>query len=130
MARILYCWEIGEDLGHMASFAPLATALRDRGHQVYLALREVQHSEPMMGRLGLPVLQAPVWHGIPPGASAQPASYAEILFHFGYLDVSGLTAMLRAWRDLLALVTPDLIIADHAPTALLAARSLGIRRIT
>ena len=114
----------------MASFVPLAIALREGGHQVSLALREVQRSEPLLAPTGLPILQAPVWHGVPPGAPPEPVNYAEILYHFGYLDAAGLTAMLRAWRGLLALAAPDLVIADHAPTALLAARSLGICRVT
>jgi hypothetical protein len=47
---------------------------------------------------------------------------------FGYLDASRSTAMIKAWTGLMSLIAPDLIIANHAPTALIAARVLGIPR--
>jgi hypothetical protein len=37
--------------------------------------------------------------------------------------------MVEAWRNLYRLVCPDLVLFDHAPTALLAARGLDLRRV-
>jgi UDP:flavonoid glycosyltransferase YjiC (YdhE family) len=128
--RILYVWEIGEDLGHITQFLPLALELRRRGHDVVTALRELPRAEAVIGRHGITMLQAPIWQGELLDPPQPPVSYAEILFFFGYLDASRLTAMIRAWTALISLVEPDLIIADHAPTALIAARALGIPRTT
>src|SRR5215213_944270 len=130
MARILYCWELGEDLGHISNFLPVALALRARGHTVIAALRELGRAETVFGPHGIPLLQAPVWLQPPSEAPHPPQSFAEMLIHFGFADPSGLTAMLRAWRNLLALADPDLMIADHGPTALLAARSCGVPSAT
>jgi UDP:flavonoid glycosyltransferase YjiC (YdhE family) len=128
--KILYAWEIGEDLGHVTQFLPLALELRRRGHDVVTALRELPRAEEVIGRHGITMLQAPIWQGElldPPGL---PISYAEILFFYGYLDAPRLVAMIKAWIALISLVGPDIVIADHAPTALIAARVLGITRTT
>lgn len=124
--KILYAWEIGEDLGHVTQFLPIALELRRRGHDTVAALRELPRSENIIGRNGVTALQAPIWQGRLLDPPTPPASYAEILFFFGYLDPSGLTAMIKAWMNLISLVKPDLMIADHAPTALIAAKMLGI----
>jgi UDP:flavonoid glycosyltransferase YjiC (YdhE family) len=128
--KVLYAWEIGEDLGHITQFLPLALELRRRGHDVVTALRELPRAENIIGRHGITMLQAPIWQGELLDPPRPPVSYAEILFFFGYLDASRLTAMIRAWTALISLIEPDIIIADHAPTALIAARLLGIRRTT
>jgi UDP:flavonoid glycosyltransferase YjiC (YdhE family) len=125
MSRILYSWELGEDLGHTSNFLPLAASLQSRGHEIVAALRDLPRSD-ILGKHGFTLLQAPLWQGSARGLPHPPLSLAEILFHFGYLDDAGLVGMLRGWRSLLKLVAPDMMIADHAPTALLAARTLGI----
>jgi UDP:flavonoid glycosyltransferase YjiC (YdhE family) len=128
--KVLYAWEIGEDLGHITQFLPLALELRRRGHDVVTALRELPRAENIIGRHGITMLQAPIWQGALLDPPQSPISYSEILFFFGYLEASGLTAMIKAWTGLISLIEPDIIIADHAPTALIAARALGIPRTT
>jgi UDP:flavonoid glycosyltransferase YjiC (YdhE family) len=128
--KVLYTWEIGEDLGHITQFLPLALELRRRGHDVITALRELPRAENIIGQHGITMLQAPIWQGELLNPPQLPISYAEMLFFFGYLDASRLTAMIKAWASLISLIEPDIIIADHAPTALIAARVLGIPRAT
>ena len=41
VARILFTWELGGGLGHLANMAPLAEGLAQAGHQVYVALRDL-----------------------------------------------------------------------------------------
>jgi UDP:flavonoid glycosyltransferase YjiC (YdhE family) len=128
--KVLYAWEIGEDLGHLTQFLPLALELRHRGHDVVTALRELPRAEEVIGRHGITMLQAPIWQGEMLDPPKLPISYAEILFFYGYLDAQRLIAMIKAWIGLISLVGPDIMIADHAPTALIAARVLGIPRTT
>jgi hypothetical protein len=64
------------------------------------------------------------------GLAEPPLNFAEILMRFGYLDVPMLRALLLGWRGLLELSGADRLVADHAPTALLAARGMGIGCIT
>jgi UDP:flavonoid glycosyltransferase YjiC (YdhE family) len=128
--KILYAWEIGEDLGHIVQFLPLALELRYRGHEVVTVLRELPRAEGVLGRHGLTMLQAPIWQGDLLDPPQAPLNYAEILFFYGYLDASRLAPMIKAWVNLISLIKPDMIIADHAPTALIAAKVLGIARTT
>ena len=127
MARILLTWELGGGSGHLASLSALADALRARGHEVTLALKDLSHAERFLPGATYTVLQAPVWTPQIQGLIA-PLNYSEILGFHGYLDRNGLTALLRAWRHLIGYARPDLVICDHSPTALLAARGLGMAR--
>jgi hypothetical protein len=66
----------------------------------------------------------------PPAEHIWPVdSFAKILNNSGYSNSQQLASMIRAWRNLFELVKPDLIIADYAPTAILASRELGIPRL-
>jgi UDP:flavonoid glycosyltransferase YjiC (YdhE family) len=128
MSRVLCVWELGQGADHVAAFLPLALALRERGHDVVFALRDLSEADRFLGRRGFALLPAPLWPG--DSTPRPPAvSYAEVLFRFGFVDPSGLGAMVRAWRHLFDLVRPDLLVVDHGPTALLASRDSGIPRV-
>lgn len=126
MAHIHLCWELGGGLGHAGRLKMLAQALLARGHRVTISLRDLMHTHALLADLDVPKLQAPVWLHETVGLPA-PASLAEILFRCGYLEPSALRGVTAGWRDLFTLLQPDLVVADFAPTALLAARSLGLR---
>lgn len=128
MANLLYAWELGGELGHISQALPLALAARARGHELMLALRDVSRAESILEGHGVSYLQAPVWLPHVEGIPRPPVNYTEMLFQIGYLDANGLLGMLKAWRALYTVTKPALIIADHAPTALLAALSMGIPR--
>lgn len=128
MAVFLYAWELGGELGHISKALPLALAAKARGHEIILALKDVSQAESMLAGHGLTYLQAPLWLPRVTGRTPSPVNYTEMLFQHGYLDADGLLSLMKAWRALYALVNPALVIADHAPTALLAARSMDIPR--
>lgn len=124
MARILFGWELGAGLGHVATLVPLARALVARGHEVTLALRDPVACWPLLRDSGLRVVAAPlVFPGTTP-ASRKPfvaRSYADILAWHGFDDSAVLSPLLGAWHGLFDLLRPDLIVAEHAPTLCLAA---------
>ncbi len=128
MATIALIWELGSDYGHIGRFLPIALELKARGHRPVMILRDISRADEMLGRHGIEYLQAPLW--LPPvqGLPA-PINFTESLFLFGFLQPAGLLSVLRAWRAVLALLKPDLLIFDHAPTALLASRGLGLPRL-
>lgn len=130
MARIHFAWELGAGLGHAGSLKPLAQEALKRGHQVTMGLRDLVHTDNLLKDVGVPRFQAPFWlhkvHGVPSPA----ASLAEILLSCGYLNASALQGLFIGWRNLLEVLRPDLVVADYSPTAVLAARSLGIRCVT
>ena len=98
-----------------------------RGHRVSISLRDLVLTDALLHDVGAPRFQAPVWlhevHGVP----SPPASLAEILLSCGYLSAEALQGLFTGWRSLLQALRPDLLVADYAPTAVLAARSLGLR---
>lgn len=128
MATIALIWELGSDYGHIGRFLPIALELKARGHRPVMILRDISRAGELLGPHGLEYLQAPLW--LPPvqGLPA-PINFTESLFLFGFLQPAGLLSVLRGWRSLLALLKPDLLIFDHAPTALLASRGLGLPRL-
>ena len=126
MGSIVFVWEFGGGLGHILYDLPLAKSLKERGHEVICIMKHVIDAERILGQHGIKVLQAPVWQ-----VNVKPLentfSYAETLFNHGYLVEGALLSMTKAWRDLLDIIRPDLLIVDHAPTALIAARGLNIK---
>jgi UDP:flavonoid glycosyltransferase YjiC (YdhE family) len=127
VAHIHFAWELGGGLGHAGRLKPLVQEAQQRGHQVSLSLRDLVHTDAVLGSLNVPRYQAPVWlhqvHGVP----SPQISLAEVLLTSGYLSGDALQGLFVGWRQLLSTLKPDLLVGDSAPTAQLAARSLGIR---
>lgn len=119
-------WELGGGMGHTARLVALARGLQSDA-RITLALRDLTQATLLPDGVPWTVHQAPLWL---PEARGLPdaASYAEVLFRFGFLDARRLLPVVRAWRSLYELTGPDLLLVDHAPTALLAARGLPMRR--
>ncbi|MBX3650373.1 MAG: hypothetical protein KF771_03225 [Burkholderiales bacterium] len=128
MSRILLAWELGTGFGHLGPFLGLVPRLLERGHVLHVAAREISGAAQALGDLRVALHQAPLCLNTYGGLQAPPLNYSEILMRYGYLEPPMLGAMLRAWRSLIRSTGADLVIADHAPTALLAARGLGIAR--
>lgn len=127
MSRIVYAWELGGGYGHISAFLSVAKQLQERGHEVVFVLKNLEHAHTLLGKYGFSYLQAPVrW----PGVSTLPPAinYAGILRNTGFHETAGLLARTRAWKTLIAYLEPDLLLFDHAPTALLAARDLEVPR--
>ncbi|MBX3625388.1 MAG: hypothetical protein KF892_10280 [Rhizobacter sp.] len=116
-------WELGAHLGHLTRLRPVATALQARGHTLSFALRDVMGGRamlaPELGRL----YQAPIAINTVP----QPAwTMADVLLACGYGHAPGLAGLVAAWQSLIEASGASVVIADHAPTALLAARTLRV----
>lgn len=126
MSRILLAWELGGGYGHLGPFLALAPELLKRGHELHVAAREVAAAVRAVGDLPVAVHQAPLCTAQYGGLQDPPLNFAEILMRFGYLDPAMLRGLLAAWCSLQRAIRADVVIADHAPTALLAARSLGV----
>lgn len=124
MAAILYAWELGANLGHAGAFMPLARALRDRGHEVSWMVARPAIVGDLLSREGFGWLAAPTVAEVKrPGP---PLTYADILLRFGYANPGALFGLVGAWRQAMRLTGARLVLADHAPTALIAARTLGV----
>lgn len=127
MGRILMTWELGAGRGHLAPMLSLAGALRAAGHHVELAVRDPVDAKPFVERAGLVSHAAPI---PTPGSGAMSlASYPQILKRLGFAQPDRVEARVRAWRSLFEQVRPDLVICDHSPTALLAARTMQLNAV-
>jgi hypothetical protein len=126
MANYLLAWELGGGLGHAGRLKLLAAELVRRGHHAALGLRDLVHTRKLLVDLPCPRLQAPAWLHHSVGVPTKPASLAEILLAHGYLDPDALEGLVLGWRDLMRVVSADAVVTDYAPTAILAARILGI----
>jgi UDP:flavonoid glycosyltransferase YjiC (YdhE family) len=126
MANILLSWELGRALGHAGRLKSLALPLLARGHRVSFALRDLVHTQRLLHDIDAPKFQAPFWQhrveGLPPGE----ASLADILLACGWIDAGAVHGLVEGWCALLQATRADLVVCDYAPTARLAARSLGI----
>ncbi len=130
MAKFLFAWELGGGLGHTLPLSQIARPLLFEGHEVHVALRDLSTAPAAFGAAidhpGLHLWQAPVWlaalRGLP-----ESATYAELLFRAGFLDPQRLRGLVRGWRSLFRAIKPQVLLVDHAPTALLAARGQAMR---
>jgi hypothetical protein len=127
MATILLTWELGGGLGHLMNLRPIAAELLRRGHRVFAALRDLSQAREILGESGVVFLQAPFKHQRM--QEIHPCcTFAHILHNIGFCNADELTTMAGAWRQLFDFVRPDLIVFDHSPTALLAARGFPARK--
>lgn len=120
----LLCWEAGAGLGHLVHLVCLARALKARGWTCVLALK-TGPAPTGLDYGGMPVCQAPHWgeaskDGLPPSRSS--ASLGDMLAELGLCSEDAVARQIAAWERLFAEYRPDLVAAEYAPGAVLAAR--------
>lgn len=127
--RLLFVWELGGNFGHAAKVVRVAGALADR-YDIVVAAQNPVAIRQMAPELQARVLAAPVaqTRRMRPD-EADGASFPGVLMQDGWDDPTVLGPLVEAWRTLFDLVGPDVIIAQSAPTALLAARGTGVPRV-
>jgi UDP:flavonoid glycosyltransferase YjiC (YdhE family) len=126
MATVLLAWELGGGAGHCVSLAPLASGLIARGHDVWVAARNLATVRRVFGPMKVGYLQAPYLAEQPPNPIRHTVSLAHILHNTGFGDQATLEVFCKAWRNLLESTGPDLAVCDHSPMSLLACRYQNI----
>ena len=129
MGTALLTWELGAGLGHLVNLLPIAEGLKQRGHRVVAALKDLSRADRFFGSHGVEFVQAPVRQNPPPALIEPPRTYAHVLHNIGFADAAELRTFAKGWRYLINMVDPDLIVFDHSPTALLAAQSCRARKV-
>ncbi|MEM7563837.1 MAG: nucleotide disphospho-sugar-binding domain-containing protein [Pseudomonadota bacterium] len=127
MKKILIVWELGGGYGHISTFLELANTLKKRGFDVSFALKDLDYNGRLLVKRGFRCVKAPVWNHFR-GVTSDLNNYTEMLTRFGYLDSKRLLPVVKAWRDLFNQLSPDLIIANHSPTALFASAGLDLKK--
>ena len=109
---------------------PIARELKDRGHRVTFALRDVRAAGALLKAEGFTVLQAPTHPDqFFPANGLQPQTMADILAIFGFASNNHLKGMIAAWEGLFSVCCPDVVVASYAPLSLLCARKASIPTI-
>ncbi len=125
MSNITFCWELGGGYGHLASFKSLAQVLLARNHNVSALLRDTGNAHKFLNGMSVSYFSAPKWR--PKRKYTAPTiSYADIIARCGYDSKESLLPLVQQWRQQFRDCNTELIIADHSPTALLAARTLKL----
>ena len=128
MSRVMIAWELGVGYGHASTFVALGRLLQERGCEVVVALRDPDGDGAMLHRAGLRCVAAPVWNRYR-GVATRSHSYAAMLAKVGFLDTQHLPGVIDRWRALFQRFAPDLLIANHAPTALFASSGSNLKRV-
>jgi EryCIII-like glycosyltransferase len=126
MGTVLFAWELGGGLGHVGPMRVLAEELSRFGHRVVFAVRDVSSSRMVLGQ-SWRVLQAPMGANTRGLGIKGAGTYADIMAVRGFASAEELEHLVRSWSDLIELVKPNLVVADHSPTALLAC--FGVVRV-
>lgn len=123
--RVLLVNELGAHLGHLRRMIPVANALRGRAASVLFALPDLDAATRVLGAGPVPFVQAP--RPMPPSTPPpRLLNHADILATHGFDTADHLVALVNGWRSLFSIWPPDVIVADYAPSAVLAARTVGI----
>lgn len=129
MANVVLCSELGRDSRFLAKLADCVVELQAQGHSVRLVCSDVTAAHMLPEFKKVSIFQSPKPDLSIAGESKSKArmkNYSSLLMSKGYHDAAALTPILRAWLHLLATLDADMVITDHAPTALLAGKLLMI----
>jgi hypothetical protein len=109
-------------------YAPVVRELRRRGHAVVVAARDRTTSEPLCGS-DVQHVQSPARAIGSPLFASSTRRYSDILANAGFGGADELMALAEGWRRIIETSAPDVVVADHAPTALLVARGMRVPRV-
>lgn len=123
----MLAWELGANRGHVTPLAAIVRHLLAHGVRVTLAVQRLDALRSMRPIPdGVAIVQAPIWPAllVTAGFKAEraPASFGDILADLGLRDSGVVEFMVRAWDGLFASLDPDVVVAEFAPMAMLAAR--------
>ncbi|MBW4671348.1 MAG: hypothetical protein KME60_28985 [Cyanomargarita calcarea GSE-NOS-MK-12-04C] len=123
MPKALLAWEIGGGQGHLHLLSAIAHKLKDYGIEPVFALQN-----PKIRGLCLPgkILQAPraTMRFLDDKDDDKSYLFSDILYIFGFSTPFLFSFHFQAWRNLINLVRPSLVIADFAPVLVLAAKGI------
>lgn len=125
MKSILFVSELGAGLGHIAPLMSIADAISSASSKkppkITFAVPDSISTRLAFGDSPYPILASPVKYDLASPLS-HTSSFIEILTRAGFANADLLSAAVASWQNLVDIVKPDLIIADHSPTACLMAR--------
>jgi hypothetical protein len=126
MKRAFFAWEMGGGRGHVVHLAAVAVSLQRRGYRSFASLVHLNFAGELAPHCE-EIEQAPQLPYRAPLAEELPGSrYGDWLGLHHFDDPAVIRNAIARWRAQLAARRPDIVIAEQAPCAILAARSLGL----
>ena len=128
MAKYLFCWELGQGLGHLVRYRALIDKLIAEGHDVHYLARDERRVRLVNPQKSLQVTEIQPEFIDQAQRVRQPAnaSPATLLFNCGFFSAERLAVRARQWMQRIRQIQPDCIVADHSPTAVFANKFLSI----
>ena len=124
MANILMAWELGGGFGHARRLASIANALSARGHHVTLATVDAERIR--LSGIGDAEFQViPQWPGVRESKTQTvvAATFGDLLAELIFRDEAEIVDRIAMWGSIFSTSKADLLLAEYAPGAVLAARS-------
>jgi hypothetical protein len=125
MKTVMFAWELGRGLGHLMNMRRIAQRLAPHGVRTMAVVDDPSSAGPL-GNAVDEIVGAPRWplHSRPDAQrfALSSATLNDILSGAGLADGAAVDRLLGAWDELFRTARPDLVIADFAPLAALAAR--------
>lgn len=125
MKKALLAWEFGGGRGHVVHLAAVAAALQGRDYRCKAFLHHLDHASELSG-VCEQIAQGPQLPFRTAFRDSPSSRFSDWLWLLNFDDAALLRRTIEAWRALIAKAAPDILVADLAPCAMLAARSLGI----
>jgi UDP:flavonoid glycosyltransferase YjiC (YdhE family) len=122
MGRVLLTYEFGAGLGHLSPLIGVARKLSPE-HRLVFCLPEPEMAEREVRQAfgdRAEIRRIERWKDVPGGPSASH-TLADLFWTGGFGDPDQVRARIQGWREIYGEVGPDLILADFAPGARLAA---------
>lgn len=126
--KVLFAWEVGRNFGHVTQIAGIAAALAKKRAKIFMALQNPEGAAQFAQGFNYKLLQAP-YKPVNPKRGHVPLNFAGDLIPCGYDKPETIAALVKCWRDMFDLAAPDVLVAQAAPTALLAARGRKIKTV-
>jgi UDP:flavonoid glycosyltransferase YjiC (YdhE family) len=125
LKTVLLAWELGRGLGHLFTIRRIAARLKAHGLRTVAVVSDLASTGVLQGSCD-DVVQAPAWplgrQSAAHRAARSSATLNDILSSAGLADTAAVRALLVAWDDIFTRLQPQLVVADFAPIAALAAR--------
>ncbi|MUG91802.1 hypothetical protein F7734_04675 [Scytonema sp. UIC 10036] len=115
--KVLLGWELGSGQAHIHRLAALAKMLVSMGVTPVFALKSYQVKGIDFPWVGISIPPLPF------SGRVCSYTYADILETFGFGSIDRLRSQILAWKNIFKEVQPKLIVADYAPSLVLAARN-------
>lgn len=130
MKTVVFCWELGRGNGHVGPFEPIARRFIEDGWRVVFIARDLSRVTRFFKTGEVDAYQAPFKTGQAGPNVRRPDTYSQMLLSLGFSTDDELDQLARAWKLLFGHISPDLIVFDHSPIAMVAARGIPVPQVT